>query len=47
LNIEPEEEKWFDAGWMLHFSFDGTEWERIYTLYKAVVEEVKARNFFR
>ena len=45
--IQPNEEMWFEATYPIAHSFDGTEREKIYTLYKELIKYVQANNFFR
>jgi hypothetical protein len=48
ISIQPEDERWFNAGWMIHYSADGLDGpERIPVLYEKLVGIVKANNFFR
>lgn len=45
--IKTEEEIWFEALYVIAYSFDGTELQNIYTYYKDLVTYVKAHNYFR
>ena len=45
--IQPNEEIWFNASYSIAYAFDGTEREKIYTLYKELVNYVEVYKFFR
>ncbi len=47
IAIQPENEIWFGASFNLAHAFDGTERERIYILYKKLVNYVEAYAYFR
>jgi hypothetical protein len=43
----PNEEIWFQATYPIAHSFDGTEREKIYILYKELINYVEANGYFR
>lgn len=45
--IQPNEEIWFEATYPIAQSFDGTEREKIYTLYQELIKYAKANQYFR
>jgi hypothetical protein len=47
ISIMPEDERWFNAGWMIHYTADGLGLEKISVLYEKLAGIVKANNFFR